>query len=93
MTMTIDAIYEAGVFRPLSQINSTDALREGKHVKLIVDAEDAVMSEASDTLDEAEAQKRMEIVQAISALSVSYDREETASRDHDTFLYGPEGAR
>ncbi len=43
--------------------------------------------------DEAEAQKRLEIVQKINALAVSHGHQENASRDHDQYLYGPDGAR
>lgn len=97
MTMTIDAVYESGIFRPLEQMDLT----EGRRVKLIVDAEDAATalpsgpepSRAAEIMSEAEAQARMEIVQAITALAVSHGRLETASRDHDKFLYGAEGAR
>ncbi len=89
MTMTIDAVYEAGVFRPLEQMDLT----EGRHVKITVDAEAASVSEEPSDESDAETQVRLKIVQAITALAVSHGRVETASRDHDTFLYGSEGAR
>ncbi len=96
MTRTIDAIYEAGVFRPLEQMELT----EGRHVKLTVDAEEAVLalspvpsSNRDSEMTAAEVQARLEIVQSIAALAVSHGRLETASRDHDTFLYGPDGAK
>ena len=97
MTMTIDAVYESGIFRPLEQMEMT----EGRRVKLTVDAEDAALalppgpdpSQAAEIMTEAETQARMEIVQAITALAVSHGRLETASRDHDKFLYGAEGVR
>ncbi len=105
MTMTIDAVYEAGVFRPLEQMDLT----EGRHVKLTVDAEEAAFAlplgpdasrataltrePGNENETDAETQARLEIVQAITALAVSHGRVETASRDHDKFLYGSEGAR
>lgn len=48
---------------------------------------------AAENLTEAQAQARLEIVEAITALAVPQGRQETASRDHDKFLYGAEGAR
>ncbi len=94
MTMTIDAVFEAGVFRPLAQADLTEEmdLTEGKPVKLTVNAE-AAQSFHRGELTEEEMQARLEIVQAINALAVSHGRPETASRDHDQFLYGSEGAR
>ncbi len=76
-------------------------LTEGRYVKLTVDAEDAALASPSGSdpshiagiMSEAETQARMEIVQAITALAVSHGRLETASRDHDQFLYGAEGAQ
>lgn len=94
--MTIDAVYEAGVFRPLEQME----LSEGKHVKITVDAEDAALGlptalvpNRGPEMTEAEVQARCEIVQSIAALSVFHGRMETASQDHDKFLYGPDGAK
>ena len=95
MTTTIEAVYEAGVFRPLTQMELT----EGRHVQITVDAEDAILTASAEhnadteTLTEAEVQARLKIVQSISALAVSHGRVETASRDHDKLLYGAEGAR
>jgi predicted DNA-binding antitoxin AbrB/MazE fold protein len=111
MTMTIDAVYEAGRFRPVQPEDLVDLdLREGKQVKLTVDAADttftsqsspdpshfsanAILSKESGNESETETQARLAIVQAIAALAVSHGRLETASRDHDKFLYGAEGAR
>ena len=111
MTMTIDAVYEAGRFRPIQPDDLADLdLAEGKQVKLTVDAEAStralpsgpnsnhaavtapLLKEVGDE-SKAETQARLEIVQAITALAVSHGRLETASRDHDKFLYGAEGAR
>lgn len=96
MTMTIDAVYEAGVFRPLEQME----LSEGRHVKITVDAEDAALGlptapvpNHSPEMTGAEVQARLEVVRSITALAVSHGHQETASRDHDKFLYGPDGAK
>ena len=94
MTMTIDAVYEAGVFRPLAQTDLMEEmeLTEGKRVKLTVDAEAAQSFHHGELTDE-EMQVRLETVQALNALAISHGRLETASRDHDQFLYGSEGGR
>jgi|GEM_PF-979787 len=111
MTMTIDAVYEAGRFRPVQPDDLADLkLAEGKQVKLTVDAEASTLAlppgpnsshvavtaplpkEAGNESD-AETQARLKIVQAITALAVPHGRLETASRDHDQFLYGAEGTR
>ena len=112
MTMTIDAVYEAGVFRPLAPME----LSEGEQVKLTINSSLLAEMELAELernapdprraaeiiaeiaampmeADEAEAQKRLEIVQNINALAVSHGRQENASRDHDQYLYGPDGAR
>ena len=95
MTTTIEAVYESGVFRPLTHMELT----EGRHVKITVDAEESTLAELAEhytdpqTLTDAEMQARLEIVQSIAALAVSHGGVETASRDHDKFLYGAEGAR
>ena len=97
MTMTVEAVYESGIFRPLEQMD----LMEGRHVKLKVDAEDVApalppgpdLNPVAEIMSEAQAQARLEIVLAIAALAVPHGRLENASRDHDKFLYGPEGAR
>ena len=96
MTMIIDAVYEAGVFRPLEQME----LPEGRRVKITVDAEDADLGlptapvpNRSTEMTEAEVQARLEIIQSIAALAVSHGRQENASRDHDKYLYGRDGAR
>jgi len=111
MTMTIDAVYEAGRFRPVQPEELADLdLAEGKQVKLTVDAAASTLASPSGpnsshiavtaplpkeagNESEAETQARLDIVQAITALAVSHGRLETASRDHDKFLYGAEGAR
>lgn len=89
MTTIIDAVYEAGVFRPLKPIVE---LPEGEQVRLTVDAEAKPFFNRTEMTEE-EIQTRLEIIQQIAALAVPQGRMETASRDHDQFLYGPEGAR
>ena len=89
MTMTIDAVYEAGVFRPLRPME----LPEGEQVKLTVNAE-AAQSFHRDELTEKEIQARLEIVQAIAAMPMETGGQDFAGIDHDKILYGgPEGAR
>ena len=94
MTMTIEAVYEAGVFRPLKPLELKPMeLPEGEQVKLTVNAE-AVHSFHRDELTEEEIQARLEIVQAIIAMPMETGGQEFAGTDHDKILYGsPEGAR
>ena len=86
MTMTIDAIYEAGVFRPLEQMDLT----EGKQVKLTVADEDMALP----LLSPPDPSRVAEIMTEIAALSVHRGEPDYGGRDHDLILYGgPEGAR
>lgn len=90
MTLTIDAVYEAGVFRPLRPMVE---LPEGEQVNLTVNAPTA-QSFRRDELTEEEMQTRLEIVQAIAAMPLETGGQEFAGTDHDKILYGsPEGAR
>lgn len=85
MTTTLEAVYEAGVFRPLNPVE----LSEGEHVWIIKKQEDALgMAPCTEG-----AQSPADIVAEISALAIRHGAEETSSRDHDKILYGPEGAR
>lgn len=85
MTTTLEAVYEAGIFRPLEPVE----LPEGEHVWIVKKQEER----GSVLLSDEEMQSRMDIVAEISALAVRHGVEETSSRDHDKILYGPEGAR
>ena len=86
MTMTIDAVYEAGVFRPLKPMK----LPEGEQVKLTIN---------SDLLAEMERnapdpRHSHEIMVEIAKLAVTHGEPDYGGRDHDLILYGgPEGAR
>lgn len=85
MTMTIDAVYEAGVFRPLEPMELT----EGRHVKLTVNAPDLAELERS----APDPRRLAEIVAEITALAVPHGEPDYGSRDHDLILYGgPNGA-
>ena len=89
MTMTIDAVYEAGVFRPLKPME----LPEGEQVKLTVNVEAAQFFQRTE-LSEKEMQARLEIIHAIAAMPIETGGQEFAGTDHDKILYGsPEGAR
>ena len=89
MTMTIDAVYEAGQFRPTHPGELADLdLVEGKQVKLTVDAENLPFVPTAFDLNRIN-----EIMAEIAALAVPKGKPETASTDHDRILYGgPEGA-
>ncbi len=86
MTMTIDAVYESGVFRPLRPME----LPEGEQVKLTIN---------SDLLAEMERnapdpRRAAEIMAEIAAMPVETGGQDFAGTDHDKILYGgPEGAR
>ena len=91
MTMTIDAVYEAGQFRPTRPGELADLdLVEGKQVKLTVDADNP-----PGILPTTPNPSRInEIVADIAALSVRHGGPDYGGRDHDLILYGgPEGAR
>ena len=87
MTTIIDAVYEAGVFRPLKPIVE---LPEGEQVKLTIN---------SDLLAEMERnapdpRRAAEIMAEIAALPMETGGQDFAGTDHDKILYGgPEGAR
>lgn len=86
MTMTIDAIYEAGVFRPLVPTE----LPESEHVRLTVNSADLAELERH----APDPRRLSEIVAEITALAVPRGEPEYGSRDYDQILYGgPEGAR
>ncbi len=91
MTMTIDAVYEAGMFRPIQPGELADLdLAEGKQVKLTVDA-----ANGTKTLPPGPDPSRVaEIMAEIAALAVPHGEPDFGGRDHDLILYGgPEGAR
>jgi predicted DNA-binding antitoxin AbrB/MazE fold protein len=74
MTTTIQAVYEGGVFRPVRQI----VLREGTHVEVLVPA-------AESPLDPKAVASRLAEIAAKNCRSGQPD---SASEDHDHFLYG-----
>lgn len=80
MTMTVDAVYEAGVFRPLVPMELTD----GEQVKLTVNSFDLAEMERN----APDPRRAAEIMAEIAALAVPQGRPETASIDHDRILYG-----
>ena len=86
MTMTIDAVYESGVFRPLKPME----LPEGEQVKLTVNAPDLAELERR----APDPRRLAEIVAEIAALAVPHGEPDYGGRDHDKILYGgPDGAR
>jgi predicted DNA-binding antitoxin AbrB/MazE fold protein len=96
MTTTLQAIYEdEGILRLLSPIG----LKKGAQVEITVDAEEAALvlppafnPSVTAELTEAEVQARWEAIQSVIAVAVPHGRQENASRDHDKYLYGPDGA-
>ena len=90
MTMTIDAVYEAGKFRPVQpeELASLD-LAEGKQVKLTLDAE-----KLPQTLPSGPDPRRVaELLAEIAALPMEPGGKTFDGTDHDRILYGgPEGA-
>lgn len=85
MTTTAEAVYENGAVHLIEPLE----LAEGEHVQVVKTAIDALakLGPPPDPLEVAQ------ILAEIAALSVDTGEPETASRDHDKFLYGPEGAR
>ena len=78
MTTTIEAIYENGVLRPVDPVD----LDEGARVRLLIVRE-----------RRPGAKTPAEILAEIAALPREGSSEvETASRDHDKYLYGEPGA-
>ena len=79
MTITLEAVYENGVFRPTQPIS----LAEGTRVEVVV------------TANEPGSQPRSpaEILAEIAALPIEGGGEEFSGRDHDRILYGKKGAR
>ncbi len=75
---TIEAVYEGGVLRPIEPVD----LHEGARVQLLV------------VREQRPSQKTpAEILAEIAALPREGSAEvETASRDHDTYLYGGQDA-
>jgi predicted DNA-binding antitoxin AbrB/MazE fold protein len=74
MATRIDAIYEHGVFRPTEPVE----LAEGERVQIVVFSSGALPS----------ASAAARILAEIAALPLETPRVETASRDHDRYLYG-----
>ncbi len=86
MTTTIDAVYEAGVFRPLVPMELTD----GEQVKLTVNSFDLAEMERN----APDPRRAAEIMAEIAAMSMEPGGEEFAGTEHDRILYGgPDGAR
>lgn len=73
MTSTIQAVYEHGVFRPLTPL----ALSEGQQVQVIIVPEPRVENPAAASL-----------LAEIAALPVEGRGDPFTSRDHDRVLYG-----
>lgn len=85
MTTTIEAVYEAGVLRPLSPLE----LEEGERVAVTV----APSRLPGPPLPKPGARTPAEILAEIALLAVPQAEPETSSRDHDKVLYGESGAR
>jgi predicted DNA-binding antitoxin AbrB/MazE fold protein len=86
MTTTIDAVYEAGVFRPLVPME----LPDGEQVKLTVNSFDLADMERN----APDPRRAAEIMAEIAAMPMEPGGEEFAGTEHDRILYGgPDGAR
>ena len=85
MPTTLKAVYEGGALRLLTPL----PLEEGDTIEaLVIERTPEVPSSSK-----PDARTPLEIVREIAALSVRHGETETASRDHDQILYGPDGAR
>jgi len=85
MTTTLRAVYEGGSLRLLTPL----PLEEGDTIEALV----IERTPQEVTPGKSDARTPLEIVQEIAALTVWHGGPETASRDHDQILYGPDGAR
>ena len=88
MTRTLDAIYENGALRLLEPLE----LPEGARVRVALETNgDANGSAAPPTASGPKSPEEiLAIIQEIAAQSVNHGEIETASRDHDKYLYGEE---
>ena len=88
MTNTLDAIYENGALRLLEPLE----LAEGARVKIAVETDgnhDISQHEISQReVGPKSSEEILAIIQGIAAQTVDYGEVETASRDHDKYLYG-----
>ncbi|XGB38876.1 MAG: antitoxin family protein [Cyanobacteria bacterium LVE1205-1] len=74
MSLTIEAIYEAGVLKPIQPIE----LADGTHVSLII----------TDTLENNSEQSPAEMLAAIASLPLEGAEQGFSNQDHDQLLYG-----
>ncbi len=90
MTMTIEAVYEAGRFRPVQpeELASLD-LAEGKQVRLTLDAEKLPQTPTPGP----DPRRVAELLAEIAAMPMEPGGKAFDGADHDRILYGgPEGA-
>ncbi|OLP17437.1 hypothetical protein BST81_16740 [Leptolyngbya sp. 'hensonii'] len=73
MNLTVEAIYEDGVLKPIQEI----ALPEGTHVSVVI----------TPTETDSTAKTPAEILAAIAALPLESDNQVFSNRDHDSLLY------
>jgi predicted DNA-binding antitoxin AbrB/MazE fold protein len=73
MTSTVQAVYEQGVFRPLTPL----ALPEGQEVEVIIVSE-----------PRADSQTAASLLAEIAALPIEGSGDPFTSREHDRVLYG-----
>lgn len=74
MSLTIEAIYEAGVLKPICPIE----LADGTHVSLVI----------TDTLENNSEQSPAEMLAAIAAVPLEASETAFSNQDHDQLLYG-----
>ncbi len=89
MSYQVDAIYDHGVFKPLSPLTLPDQA----HVKLTVDAptidaEATTDPEATQILVERQRQARLELAAKLKGTPDRSPDDGLTSADHDQILYG-----
>lgn len=85
MSTDFEAIYEAGVFKPLTPVD----LPDGARVQLHVEADAAEMKIEVDAAEIAQQQRAAaELLDWIELQSPATAGEPTSAEDHDLYLYG-----
>jgi len=86
MNISVAAIYEDGVFKPLGPI----ALREHQRVQVTIQATDAPQSaDADPAVLERQQRAINEMMAEFRALPPPTAQDEFSGADHDEALYGP----
>lgn len=79
MDLTVSAIFDAGVFRPLGPVG----LADGTHVRLqVVDSSDAA------TVHETSKKAWLDYLDRMESLPDNSPQDGLSNRDHDRIIYG-----